>query len=407
VGSETTGSLGSLESLREHNRRRVLDALRNAGVASRAEIARSTGLSRSTVSTIVADLQARGLLIERADADATAGAQGGRPPVRLSLDRSAGATVGIAFSHDHVRVAVADLGQRILAEDARRMNVGQSATEGLAVAEGLVDRALLEAGIERRSVLGAGLGIPGPIDRRTGTVGSHAILPGWDGVRAGEDMAARLGVPVYVENDANLEALAEALQGAGRGVADVVYIMVSAGIGAGVIIGGRLHRGARGTAGEIGHVLIDENGDVCRCGNRGCLETLAAGPGLADLLRRTHGPLSVPDMLSLASDGDTGVRRVIEDAGRHIGVAAANVCNVLNPERVIVGGELSAAGDLLLDPLRDALRRYAISAAAEDLTVVAGELGERAGVMGALVFAAGESGGALSSRLASVAEAAR
>ena len=398
MGSEMVGSLGSL---RELNRTRVIDALRVHGMVSRAEIARRTGLSRSTVSTIVADLQAGGYVIESDDAGTPIGAQGGRPPVLLSLDRSAGAVLGIAFGHDDLRVAVSDLSHTILAEATRSMNVGQSAADGLAAAGRLVDRVLAEAGIDRYEVLGAGLGLPGPIESGSGSVGSQAILPGWAGVDAAQEMSERLGVPVFVENDANLEALAEVSFGAGRDVGDLVYLMVSSGIGAGLVIDGKLHRGSSGTAGEIGHVILDEQGQICRCGNRGCLETFASVPSLLDLLGRTHGDrLTLDDMLALARDGDPAVQRVIADAGRAIGIAVANLVNVINPTRVIVGGDLSAAGDLLLDPLRDSLSRYAIPAAAAAVEVVPSALGERAGVMGALALAIGESGGVLSSRLA-------
>ena len=175
---------------------------------------------------------------------------------------------------------------------------------------------------------------------------------------------------------------------------------MSSGIGAGIVVGGRIHRGFAGTAGEIGHVLVDPDGHVCRCGNRGCLETLAAGPGLLEQLRRTHGGgLSLADVISLAHDGDPVCARVIADAGRWIGLTVAGLCNLLNPGMVVVGGELSAAGELLLEPLRASVRGHAIPAAGEDIQVVAGELGERAEVLGALALAIGESDRVLSSRM--------
>lgn len=171
----------------------------------------------------------------------------------------------------------------------------------------------------------------------------------------------------------------------------MAYIKVATGVGAGLLLGGRLHRGTAGTAGEIGHSTIDENGSVCRCGNRGCLETFVAAPVLLDLLRRSHGQLTLRQMLALAADGDAGCERVIADAARYIGVAVANVCNLLSPELVVVGGELAAAGELLLQPLRDTVRRYAIPAAAKALTIVQGSLSDRAEVLGALALALRES----------------
>ena len=382
---------GSLESLREHNLLRVIDVLLAQGVASRAEIARQTGLSRTTVSTLVTELISRGLVAEREPTDQRDTTGAGRPPVLLALDRSAGAALGIDVGHSHLRVAVADLSQTILAQAERALDVDQSARDGFATATELVEEVLATAGVPRDRVINVGMGVPGPIRHQTGSVGSSSILPGWVDVRVGEEMERRLGLPVVVENDANLGALGEALFGAGRGAQEIVYIKVSTGIGAGLIVGGRIHHGAGGTAGELGHLLVDEDGHVCRCGNRGCLETVAATPGLLEQLSRTHGTdLAIEDVIGLARGGDPGCRRVIADAGQHIGRAVAMLCNLLNPARIIVGGDLSAAGDLLLDPLRGALRRYAIPSAAEDAEVTTGLLGEQAEVRGAIALAIGE-----------------
>jgi predicted NBD/HSP70 family sugar kinase len=388
-------SEGSLASLRRLNRGRVINALREHGMVSRAEIARRTGLSRSTVSSLVSELQSDGLVVEREEPGAAHGEQGGRPPILLSFDASAGAALGIDFGHSHVRVAVSDLSSNILAERAAPMDIDHASHEGMDVAIELIGEALAEAGVERSHVIGAGLGLPGPIDQADGVIGSSAILPGWVGVAAGEEMRRRLDVPVSVDNDANLGALAEFTHGAGRGATDLVYLKVSSGIGAGLILGGRLYRGAGGMAGEIGHVLVDPEGAVCRCGNRGCLETAASTGALIELLRRSHGDLTVPEMLRLAHDGDLGCRRVIADAGRVVGSAAAFVFNMLNPRRLVVGGDLAQAGDLLLDGVRSSLRLAALPAAAEHAAVVAGVLGERAQVLGALALAVGEAGAVL------------
>jgi predicted NBD/HSP70 family sugar kinase len=179
----------------------------------------------------------------------------------------------------------------------------------------------------------------------------------------------------------------------------MAYLRLSDGIGCGLVIGGRPFRGSRGFAGEMGHVLVDPNGVICRCGNRGCLETLVAGPALCDLLARSHGPMSVPELLELAAGGDAGARRVIADAGRVVGRATADLCNYLNPDIVVVGGELSAAGEVLLGPMREAIRRFAIPAATEDLRIVAGVLGERAEVLGALALAGHEAEDPLRARV--------
>ncbi|MEA2322080.1 MAG: hypothetical protein QOD81_1930 [Solirubrobacteraceae bacterium] len=382
---------GSLESLRERNRLRVIDALRQRGAISRADIARQTGLSRSTVSSLIAGLQSEGLVVERDGETAPRGPEGGRPPVLIALDPSAGALVGMDFGHRHVRVAVSDLSFTVLAENSAEIDVDTAGQEALDLAAGLAAQALDEAGVDRDRVLAAGMGIPGPIDRATGLVESRAILPSMDGLDTAAEMGERLGMPVHLDNDANVGALGESTFGAGAGFEVMAYLRLSAGIGGGLVIGGRPFRGAGGIAGEIGHVLVDPQGPICRCGNRGCLETFVAAPALCELLRRSHGPITVAELVALAAEGDTGCQRVIHDAGRVVGRAVADLCNFINPDVVIVGGELSFAGDLLLDPMREAVRRFAIPAAAEDVRIVAGVLGERAEVLGALALAGHES----------------
>jgi predicted NBD/HSP70 family sugar kinase/biotin operon repressor len=382
VRGEQPGALGSL---RESNREKVVQALQALGVASRADIARWTGLSRSTVSSIVAELHAEGLVVDRQEGGREV-AGSGRPPVLIALDPSAGFALGIDFGKRHLAVALADLSHEVLAEQWIEMADDYEAVEGMARAAELVDRLVDDAGADRRSVIGVGMGIPGPV-HETGKVGSSAILPGWAGTSPEQRMEELLELPVRVGNDANFGALAEFTWGAGRGSASVVYLKLATGIGAGIVIDGRLFEGAGGTAGEIGHTTIDETGDICRCGNRGCLETYAGAGAIASLLSRSFGEELDPEqVVSRATAGDPGCRRALADAGRHIGVAVANLCNLVNPERIVVGGSMGHAGDLLLDPLRESVRMRAIPSAAEDVEIVPGELGERAELLGAVAL---------------------
>lgn len=384
---------GALTSLKEENRRRVIDALREQGLASRADLARSTGLSRSTISTIVSDLLDSGLVDERDDAPAPdEEAHAGRPPVMVALNGSAGLALGIDFGHRHLSVAVTDLSQKVLAERTKEMDVDASAKDGLDAAADFFDEVIEEAGVSRDRVIGAGMGLPAPIDPSTGTVHDASILPGWVGVGAAAEASSRLGIPVEVDNDANLGALAELVWGAAKGKSEVAYIKVATGIGAGLISGGHLNRGVNGIAGEIGHTLVAESGPVCRCGNRGCLETLASASSIAKLLSESRRePISTRRLLELNDAGDAAAQRLIGDAGQAIGLAVANVCNLLNPECVVVGGDLSAAGDTLMEPLRQTVRRIAIPSAVEHLEIVPGVLGDRAELLGALALVAQES----------------
>ena len=390
---------GSLSSLRELNRLKVFEVVREQRTVSRAEIATLTGLARSTVSTLVGELQQAGLVVESEDTRAEGAAPSGRPPLMLSLHPDAGAVIGIQFDHDYVRVAIADLSLTLLAEGTIESDVDNDAQAGLEAASTLAGELIEQAGVQRERLIGAGVALSGPIDSATGRITSTTSLPSWVGVDVASWLGERLGVPVRLENDANLGALAESLLGAGRGTSEMAYVMLSSGIGGGLILGGRLYRGARGTAGEVGHVSLDENGLMCRCGSRGCLETMVGAAALIELLRRSHGDgITIERMINLAQAGDPGCQRVIADAGHTVGRVAAALCNEFNPERIVVGGELALAGDLLLDSLRDAVRRYAVPAAG-DVTVVAGALGDRAELMGALALVVGQSEGVLSGRL--------
>jgi predicted NBD/HSP70 family sugar kinase len=373
---------GSPSELRASNRQRLLGLLRARGPMTQADLARASGLSPATVSSIARELRGEGWLEEAA--------KGGRRAA-LALSRSAGVAVGIDFGHSHVRVAIADLAHTVLAEAEEPVDVDHSAGQGITLAGALVRRLLDEVGADPGRVTGVGMGVPGPLRRDTGEIGDSAILPGWIGARPEALMRDELGLPVRVENDANLGALAEIVWGAGRGRADVVYVKVATGVGAGLVLNGRLYQGAGGTAGEIGHVTIDERGPVCRCGNRGCLEAFAGAEAVLEPLRRRHGDaIALRRVVALAIAGDIGCQRVINDAGRALGLAIAGTCNLLAPEQVIVGGELAQAGDLLLDPVRDVVRRAAI-AATRAIPVTAGVLGERAEVLGAVALVLRES----------------
>ena len=401
-----TGSRsGSLSSLREFNRLRIVDFLRTNGTASRAELARRTGLSRSTVSTLVADLQRRGLVVERAGQFAGEG-QPGRPAALLELDPSAAAAVGVDFDHDKVRVAVSDLSRSVLAEASAPHDVDHDAQGALDLAAELAEQVLQEARLDRDRLLGVGIALAGPIDHDNGALHPSDVLPGWVGVDVADEMEERLKTPAYVDNDANLGALAEVTLGAGRNASFAAYVSISSGIGAGIIVEGRPYRGHRGTAGEIGHFVVDPQGPICRCGNRGCLETLASGPALLRLVQASRDDeLTVRQMIELAREGDAGCRRAIADAGQVVGGVVAGLVNLFSPEMVVIGGDLGEAGDLLLDPLREAVRRDALPAAATDLKVVAGELGERANLLGALALVLMQSEHEVAARLAGSAAA--
>jgi predicted NBD/HSP70 family sugar kinase len=238
------------------------------------------------------------------------------------------------------------------------------------------------------------MGLPCPI--YDGVVMSSAIMPAWVGVNAREVAESRLGIRVLLDNDANLGALGEHRRGVGRGHANVVFVKVSSGVGAGLILDHQLFRGTHGTAGEIGHLTFDEQGPLCRCGSRGCLEAYAA-TGTALSMMADQMPPSQTDsngtpragidaVIEMAKGGNVAARRVFEDAGLHLGWGLAAITNLLNPDVIAVGGDMSHAGDLLLDSVRVGLRRHVLSGAASTPIEVA-QLGDRASIVGGLMLA--------------------
>src|SRR4051812_20777939 len=377
---------GALHQLRTANRGRVIETLRTNGSMTRSALARKTGLSRTTISTLLTELIEHGIVTEASDDASRRGA--GRPATVVRLDHSAGAAVSIDVGARHLAVAVGDLAHRVLAERWVPLPAAHQALDGMDRAAGLVREALAEAGVAQGSVIGVAMGLPAPISQTTGLVASSNILPGWAGLQVAEEMSERLGLPVFVENDSNLGALAESAWGAGAGFDQLAYIKAATGIGAGLIQDGKLFRGTTGTAGEIGHTTVAEDGPICRCGNRGCLELYAGGAALLGALRQSHPDVETLErVVELAhEENDPACARVLADAGSHIGVAIANLINLFNPRRIIVGGELAGAGETVLGPMRVAAERSAVQAAVEAVEIVPGVLGHRAEVLGGLAL---------------------
>ena len=371
---------GSPGSLRAANQRRVISLLQQGDDApvSQADIARTTGLAPATVSNIVRDLVAAGMV------ETTVGS--GRRGTTVVIAREAGLVAGIDFGHRHVRVALGDLGGKVLDVDREVLAADHPHDEGLGLAGALLDRLLQRIGADREGVVNIGLGLPTPL-AEDGTVMAAAILPGWVGVNAQREAELSLGRPTHVDNDANLGALAESRRGAGRGHPDMVFIKVSSGVGAGLILGGRLFRGAHGTAGEIGHLTLDEQGPFCRCGSRGCLEAYASVGMAQSALAEQFPDAGIDQLVTAAREGNVSVLRMFEDAGLHLGWGLAMLGNLIDPSVIIVGGDMSRAGDLLLDSVRVGLRRHALASVSANTRVVAAGLGDRASVIGALLLA--------------------
>jgi predicted NBD/HSP70 family sugar kinase len=384
---------GSLRGLRRTNQEQLLALLLDGGPVHRAALARQAGISRTTVSTIVNELMARGLVVQ---SDEEPGDDhDGRARDLLSIHPRAAAVVGMNHTFDAVWVHLSDLSSREIASQGSALDPACGPAGRIAAGRRILRRLLDEHGLRPDQIIGAGVGVPGPIDRTTGVVG--VSLPGqpWSHVHVLEEFERAVGPHVTVENNTRLEAVAEAHWGAGRGVRNLLYVGLSSGIAAGLILDGRLYRGTIGAAGELGHVSVSIDGPTCRCGNRGCLVLQAGIPAVVAALRPAFGDaVGLEEMLARTGAGDRAGEGVFADVGAVVGQVLANLCNLLNPERIVVGGELSHAGEVLLAPMRTAIRRYALSLV-RDVDVVPAELGlgARVGALGGAALVLGETAG--------------
>ena len=367
------------------------------GGISRADLARRLGLTRAAVSIIVNDLLNNGWVRETASGPAT----GGRRPILLEMNPKCGYVVGIDMGASHLGLVVADFSGRVHHEIDEPFDVRQGPQAGLQAIDGCLRQALQQAGCGLEEVLAVGFGVPGPLTAEADTVIAPPIMPGWDHYPIRSHLEALWGRPVSLNNDAELGALGEWAYGVGRGERNLVYIKVGTGVGAGLLLNGRLYRGVSGSAGEIGHVTIHENGPLCACGNHGCLEVMAGGQAIAHKARAAiqagrHSQLSALepvecltalDVVRAARRGDLLAQQIMMEAGGYLGIAIASLVNVFNPGMVIIGGGVAQMGDLLLDPIRQIVRERSLRSAAQAVRISAAVLGRRSSSMGAVVQA--------------------
>ncbi len=306
--------------------------------------------------------------------------------------------VGVDFGGTHLRAALVDQGGQIV-ERLKRETRAQLGPEAVIdrIAEAVRD---MSQHIPNRGRLG-GLGViaPGPIDPFKGIVLRAPNLEGWDNLPLADELAERVAVPVWIGNDANLAALAEHRYGAGRGLSDLIYLTISTGIGSGFIANNEMLLGARGMAAEAGHMQVLADGPLCGCGNRGCIEAMASGPniareamarlyrGIPSSLSEVPHALTAKEVVNAAQAGDPMAVEVIRRAGQWIGLAVANLVHLFNPQRIIMGGGVTNAGDLLLDPIREGADRHIMPGYRGTFDVVRTELGDDVGLLGAAALA--------------------
>ncbi|MDR6414228.1 ROK family transcriptional regulator [Pseudarthrobacter sulfonivorans] len=358
----------------------LFQLLRDGRARTRAELALTTGLARSTVAARIDALIASGLVGPAGEANSS----GGRPPSRFAFNPAARAVLAVDVGATHVIVAVTDLSGKVLAERrlAQDVAAGPEAVLGKVVKEGLA--LLQKAGRGTHDLAGVGIGLPGPVEHATGRPVKPPIMPGWDGFDVVRYVQRSLPVPVLVDNDVNIMALGERTAHWPEH-ANFLFIKVATGVGSGIISSGELQRGANGTAGDLGHVRVPRGDDVlCRCGNYGCLEALASAPALAAELERQGVPASKgSDVLRLVSEGNVQAIHALRQAGRDVGDVLATVVNLLNPSVIVIGGSLGQAGEHLMAGVREVVYRRSLPLATSHLRIALSLAGDKAAILGA------------------------
>lgn len=338
-----------------------------------------TGLARSTVSQRVDVLISEGYILEAGEARST----GGRPPTTLAFNADRGVVLAADIGATHSRFAVCDLNSDPIAEMAVDLSVSDGPDAVLAVAESSFDTLLASLSNPPASIAGIGVGVPGPVDFTAGRAVHPPIMFGWHDYPIRDRFSERYGVTTLVDNDVNIMALGE-YWSIGRSVDDLLFVKVGTGIGSGLILGGHLHRGARGAAGDIGHIQAGATDVVCRCGNSGCLEASAGGGALANQLAAMgYDTANSRDVVDLVETGNADAVRLLREAGRLIGEALSSVVNLLNPELVVIGGDLAHPGQTLVAAVREVVYTRSLPLSTTDLRIQESPLGDRAGVIGA------------------------
>lgn len=347
---------GSKRLLRDLNQSIVLNLIAEHGSISRTEVARQSGLPAATVTRIVGNFLTAGLISEESSEESS----GGRRPVLLRINPGAGHVVGVKLREDSMTVTVCDLNcttihscEGALAEGTEPHRVVEAIAE-------TVRRCIAEAGVAANRVLGVGIGLAGLIDSSHGLCRFSSIL-GWENVELGPALEFKLRLPVRIDNDVNTLAVAERHFGAGRDVANFLLVTVGRGVGLGIVLRGEIYRGSQGGAGEFGHMTVDTTEDalMCNCGKPGCLEAIASDYGILRAATGTdpghHVEDTIVPLIQRAEDGDTHLRAIFARSGRALGIAVANLINIFDPSRVLLGGEGLRAGDLILQPMRETM----------------------------------------------------
>ena len=377
-----SGFFGSYKSLREANKAKLLDSIYKFGAMTQVELAELTGLSAGTISTLVRQMADEGELTTSNTI------RNGRRATQVELARQEGITIGLTISTRQLTLVILDFTRASLGEHTLPLALGHKPDDTLHRAMRLINETLDNIGAQPDEIKAIGVGLSAPVNFREKTIAVPGILPGWEGTDIVTPLNKVFHVPVFVDNDFNFAALCEARVGVAAGKKNFIYVGSSySGVGAGIISHGLLMRGVTGMAGEIGHIQVDPLGDICACGNRGCLNTVVNERRLVSLLSITHGSLTLDSLVDKAIEGDPGCRRVISDAAVRIGTVTANLCISVDPELVVVGGTLARAKDVFTAPFAEALRRLLFPNALTPIEVVPARYLETSPARGAAIYA--------------------
>ena len=385
------------QNIKNFNKHSAIDLIRFATTGiSRTDLADQMGLTRAAVTLIVNDLLDNGVILE-AESRAI---PSGRPPVVLEINPKRGIVGAVDMGATHMNIALADFSAKIIDEKYLAFDIKHGPQICLSEVSRNLHELLDRSGVNISQLMAVGVGVPGPVITDAGTVVSPPIMPGWDGYPIRETLQKEWGCPVSLNNDAELGALGEWAYGAGRGERNLAFIKVGSGIGAGLIINQQIYCGTTGSAGEIGHLTIDENGPLCSCGNHGCMEAFAGGHAIALQARKLVESgkrtllsgipieyLTAQEVAKAARSGDLPSQEIIMRAGTFIGIAIAGLINLFNPGAVIIGGGVAQAGDLLTTSIRQAVRERSLLASKQGVHITTAMLGNRSSLMGATVQA--------------------
>lgn len=375
-----TTTTGDQALIKRMNTAIVLEAILRAEPLSRARISEITGLNKATVSSLVQDLIDNRLVREIG----TGVSSGGRKPVLLEFIASAGYAVGVDIGVNYLRGVLTDLRGAIVAEKKLPL-AAQNADEVFGVLRPFIQELMETAPDSPFGIVGIGVGVPGLVDRG-GTV-LYAPNMDWRDVPLKDALGRTFGVPVMIDNEANVGALGEQKFGAGRGIANMVYVSVGIGIGTGLILQRSLYKGASGFSGELGHLSVEAHGKPCRCGNRGCWELYASEQALLDQAAEAGLPRDLDALLAAAEAGDAKVRAMLEGIGEYLGVGISNIVNVFNPNAVVIGNRMSRAQPWIEAAVQRTVEQRALGFHLKGVHLLYAELGDRSAVMGAAELA--------------------